>query len=225
MKQKIVVSLFLFLSSLIVEAAQNAKGIPEQQIFRMRLSGEPATLDWSLAHTMIETYVLMNLMEGLVAFDSSLKVVPALAKSWKVTEKGTRYTFQIRKNVKWSDGVELKAQDFVYSWKRLLSPVTAASYAYFLFDIVGAREFHSGKMTDFSKVGIKALNDHTFTVKLKYPVAYWKYIPSFWVTFPLRKDIVEKFGTAWAKPGAMQTVGPFTLHHYDVEVGRQKVTR
>lgn len=189
----------------------------QKKVFTFRISGEPETLDWNKAHTPIETYLLMNLMEGLVSFDSKLKVIPALAESWKTSPDGKTYTFRLRRGVKWSDGVPLRAQDFVYSWKRLLSPLTAASYAYFLYDIEGAEQFNKGKITDFDKVGIKALDDLTVQVKLVQPVAHWIYIPTFWVTFPLREDIVTRHGTGWASPGRMVTVGPYVLASHDLD--------
>ena len=195
----------------------NSSAAPgEPKTFSFRIPGEPETLDWNKAHTMVETYLLMNLMEGLLTFDSNFKVAPALAQSWKVSEDGRTYTFIIKPGVKWSDGVPLKAQDFVYSWKRLLSPVTAASYAYFLFDIEGAEWFNKGTLKDFSAVGIKALDELTFQVKLARPVAHWIYVPTFWVTFPLREDVVEKYGTAsWATPGRMVSLGPYILTSHD----------
>ena len=188
--------------------------VKDEKIFSMRLIGEPETLDWNIAHTMVETYLLMNLMEGLMTFDG-LKPVASLAERWSKTDDGKTYTFYLKKGVKWSDGVELGANDFVYSWKRLLSPLTAASYAYFLFDIVGAEDFNKGKLKDFNKVGIKALDKYTLQVKLSHPVAYWIYIPTFWVTFPMRQDVIEKNGAYWTKPGRMLTLGPFTLEAYE----------
>lgn len=185
--------------------------------FTMRLAQEPETLDWNRAHTPIETYLLVNLMEGLVGFDSKLNTVPALAESWKISQDGKTYTFHLRKGVRWSDGVPLKARDFLFSWKRLLSPSTAAAYAYLLYDVVGAEEYGSGKITDFSKVGIFAPDDGTFVVKLKKPVAYWIMLPTFWVTFPLREDVVQKFPNNWDLPAHMVTVGAFTLESHEIE--------
>ncbi len=185
--------------------------------FTFRLTGEPETLDWNRAHTPIENYLLMNLMEGLVAFDEKMKVIPALAKSWTISPDGKTYTFKVKPGVSWSDGIPLKAQDFVYSWERLLTPATAAAYAYMLFDVAGAEDFNRGKTKDFSTVGIKAIDDLTVQVKLVRPVAYWIYIPTFWVTFPLRRDIVEKHGGAWPTPGRMVTVGPYTLASHDID--------
>ena len=185
--------------------------------FTFRLQGEPETLDWNRAHTTGETYLLMNLMEGLVELDSKLRVVPRLAERYSVSSDGKTYTFQLRRGVKWQDGVPLRAADFVYSWKRLLSPLTAAPYAYLLFDVVGAKDFYDGKNRDFSKVGIRAVNDSTLEVKLQRPIAYWIQIPTFWVTFPLRQDVVEKHGESWTAPGKMVTLGAYTLAARELE--------
>src|SRR4051794_22280668 len=124
---------------------QSAEGDPTGKTFTFRMLGEPETLDWNRAHTPIETHLLMNLMEGLVTYDSDMKIVPALAESWSMSKDGATYTFKLRPGVKGSDGVALRAEDFVYSWNRLLPPATAASYAYFLYDVKGAEDFNKGK--------------------------------------------------------------------------------
>ncbi len=178
----------------------------DSHTFTMRLSQEPETLDWNRAHTPVETYLLVNLMEGLVGFDSKLKPVPALAESWDVSADGLKYTFHLRAGVRWNDGVLLKAQDFLYSWKRLLSPQTAAPYAYLLYDVVGAEEFGKGQLKDFSTVGITAPDARTFVVRLKKPVAHWITLPTFWVTFPMREDA-----------GLKATLGPYQLVSHEIE--------
>jgi len=182
-----------------------------------RIRGEPETLDWTRAHTVVEAYLLMNIMEGLVTFDAGTKLLPALAQSWNISKDGKVYTFKIRPNVLWSDGVPLTAEHFVYSWKRLLSPVTAAAYAYLLFDIQGAEGFNQRRITDFNDVGIKALDSLTLQVTLSHPVAHWIYIPAFWTTFPMRQDIVEKYGVGWDYPGHMVNLGPFSLVTHDAD--------
>jgi oligopeptide transport system substrate-binding protein len=213
------------LVTIVVCVGQSRAGKPlAGKTLSVRLIGEPETLDWNKAHTSVETFVLMNLMEGLVQFDSSMDVAPALAESWKVSADRKTYTFKLRPNLKWSDGVPLKAKDFVYSWKRLLSPSTAASYAYFLFDIEGAEAFNRGHIRDFSSVGVKALNDSTLRVKLARPMSHWVETLTFWVTFPLREDVVEKYGamnnSSWAAPGRMVVAGPYNLasHDYDSKI-------
>ncbi len=197
--------------------AHAASSESSKKSFSFRLTGDPKTLDWNRAHTTMETFILMNLMEGLVSFDLKMNVVPALAKSWSKSEDGRTYTFKLRDGVNWQDGVPLKAKDFVYSWQRLLSPLTAASYAYLLFDIEGAEYYNKGTLRDFKEVGVKALDDRTLQIRLSRPIAHWIQIPTFWVTFPLRQDVVEKHGTGWARPGRMVTLGPYTLESYELD--------
>ncbi len=185
--------------------------------FSFRLTGEPETLDWNKASGNVETNLLTNLMEGLVGFDSKMNIIPKLARSWEVSRDGRVYTFHLRSGVQWSDGVPLRAQDFVFSWKRLLSPLTGAPYAYLLQDIQGAEAYRQGKNPDFASVGVRALNDSTLQVKLERPVAHWLNIPTFWVTFPMRKDVVEKSESTWARPGQIVTLGPYLWESYDID--------
>lgn len=208
---------FAFLALAFAVLRAGAVESPPEKTLTLRLPAEPQTLDWTLAHTSVETSILMNLMEGLTALDDQAKIRPALAESWSASKDGRVYTFRLRKNVQWSDGTALKASQFVESWRRLLSPVTGASYAYLLFDIEGAREFNSGKQKDFSKVGVKAPDDSTLVVTLTQPVAHWVSLTSFWVTFPVRGEVIEKEPGSWAKPGRMQTVGPYVLAQHDLE--------
>jgi ABC-type oligopeptide transport system substrate-binding subunit len=188
--------------------------------FRFRITGDPETLDWNRAQTFIEGYLLTNTMEGLVGFDAKLGIRPALAESWKISEDRRTYTFKLRRGVLWSDGEPLRARDFVYGWKRLLSPVTGALYSYFLFDIEGAEYFAKGKLTDFDQVGVRALDDATLEVRLGRPVAHWINIPAFWVTYPVRQDVVERHGANWDRPGRVVTLGPYQLvaHEYGKKI-------
>ena len=190
----------------------------DKNILSIRIRDEPETLDWNKAQTQVETYLLMNLMEGLASYDGKMRVAPALAKEWSISDDERVYTFKLRRDVKWSDGVPLKAADFLYSWKRLLSPATASPYAYLLFDIENAEAFHKGIISDFSAVGIKALDDFTLKVKLVRAVAHWIHIPTFWVTFPLREDVIQKHGFSWDSPGRMVTLGPYLLSSRDIGI-------
>lgn len=179
---------------------------------KLRLPAEPLTLDWNLAQTSHETYLVTNLMEGLTEEGPDSKPKPALAEKWEVSPDGKTYTFTLKPNVKWSDGRLLRAKDFVDSWIRLLAPKTGSSYASFLFDLEGAEEFNSGKTSDSSRVGVKAISDRELRVTLKQIVPYFLHIPSFWVTFPIRKDLIDKLGPQkWAIPGKIATLGPYLL--------------
>ena len=177
----------------------------------VNLGTEPPTLDWSLATDHVSFNVIANLMVGLTEFDKNLKPAPVIAKSWDMLEGGRKIVFHLRDDVMWSDGKKVRAQDFEYSWKRLLNPKTASEYAYTLFDILNAEAYSQGKLTDDSQVGVKALDDSTLEVRLKHPTSYFLSITTFEVTYPQRQDVIEKFGTKWTDPEHIVTNGPFLL--------------
>jgi oligopeptide transport system substrate-binding protein len=198
------------LLSLLLACFLSLPAFAAKQEFNMRIHSEPPTLDWNLATDNVSIVLLQNLMEGLAGFDDKLKPVPALA-TWKVSKDGKTYTYTLKDGITWSDGVPLTAQHFVDSWERTLNPKTASEYAYFLFDVVGGQEYNEGKLKDASKLGIKAVDAKTFVVTLNKKAAYFPTIPTFTVTFPIRKDLIAKYGNKWTEAGNLVTVGPFTL--------------
>jgi len=208
--------IMLILSSTVSCKNQNDIGLNKDglQTFRMAVSSEPPTLDWNLATDSISIRIIDNIMEGLTQYDDNLNPIPAIAKEWKVSGDGKTYTFFLRDEVYWSDGKKLTAHDFEYSWKRLLNPETAAEYAYFLYDIENAYEYNNGQLKDPSLVRVKALNNTTLEVRLRKPVVYFPSITTFIVTFPLRKDIIEKYGDNWTEPSNIVTNGPFILKEW-----------
>jgi len=179
--------------------------------FRVNLGTEPPSLDWSIATDHVSFNVISNLMVGLTEFDKKLKPAPVIAKFWEVTDGGKKLIFKLREDVLWTDGKKVRAQDFEYSWKRLLDPKTASQYAYILFDIVNAADFAQGKLKDPSQVGVRAEDDYTLVVTLNHPAAYFLAITTFEVTYPQRQDIIEKHGNRWTQPENIITNGPFTL--------------
>lgn len=181
----------------------------------MRLPTEPPTLDWGLATDNISKEVIQNLQEGLVRQDGEAKIQPCFAESWTISPDGQTYTFKLRANLKWSDGQALTAQHFVDAWQRVLDPKTGSEYAYFLFDVKNAEAFQKGSVKNFADVGVKAADAQTLIVTLRSPVAYWIYVPSFWVTFPIRKDLIEKYGDKWTDPAYFVSAGAYVLKQWD----------
>ena len=204
----------LALAMLFIRPDMRAPNTSDERVFRMTLSNEPPTLDWNLATDSVSFTVLINLMEGLTEYDEALRPRPAAARSWEVSPDGRVYRFHLSEDARWSDGKPVTAGDFEYSWKRLLNPKTAAEYAYFLYDIVGAEDYNTGKVHDPESVGVRALNDRTLEVRLRKPIVFFPSITTFMVTFPLRRDVVEKFGERWTEPGTIVTNGPFVLDEW-----------
>ena len=207
-------SLFILVTALIVTGcSSNAleAGRTRPSVFRMNLSTEPPTLDWSLATDGVSITVIENLMEGLTQFDDQLRPQPAIAKRWTVSPDGKTYTFYLKDDVSWTDGKPVTAHDFEYAWKRLLDPKTAAEYAYFLYDVQNAYEFNSGKIKDPDAVGVKALDSLTLEVHLKKPIVFFPSITAFTGTYPQRKDLIERYGDHWTEAKYLVTNGPFRL--------------
>ena len=203
----------------------------EEGVLRVNLGTEPPGLDWHTATDSTSFDVVSNIMIGLTAYTNDLKCAPSCAESWEILDGGKRYLFHLRKNIVWSDGKPVTANDFAYAWRRLLAPTTAGQYAFFLYDIVGAREFNSGKDAQGVAVssakpapplGVKALDANTFEIKLTKPAAYFIYLTAFCPTFPMRQDVIEKWGDRWTEPAHILTNGPFKLtkwqHEYKMEL-------
>jgi len=186
----------------------------EPRTLRINLATEPPTLDWNLATDGVSIIAIQQLMRGLTKLGEDLRPEPDLAASWDVSADGRRYTFHLRPGVLWSDGAPLVAQQFVDSWQRLLAPATAAEYAYFLFGIRGARDYNGGKLADFAQVGVRAPDAATLEVELAAPLVYFPALVNFMVTFPIRRELVERFGERWTDPGNLVSLGPFTLEEW-----------
>lgn len=194
---------------------------------RYTLANEPPTLDWNLATDNVSYRILNDLMEGLTQFDEHLRPAPALAVSWELQNQGKTYVFHLNPEAKWSDGKPLTAQHFVDSWIRLLSPETGAEYAYFLFDIQGAKDFNAGHLKDPRQVGIRATGPHELQVTLLEPRAYFPAITTFMVTYPIRLDLLEKYGREkWTEAGQLVTLGPYQLkswrHEYKIVLEKNR---
>lgn len=180
------------------------------QTLKINLSAEPPTFDPAQAQDSQANTVLKTMYEGLARMNDNGEAEPAAAESWDVD--GTKYTFHLRKDAKWSNGDPVTANDFVFAWERVLSPNTtpAAPYAYQLYYIKNAQEYNEGKVTDFSQVGVKATDDHTLEVELVAPTPYFLGLTSFYTYYPVHQSV--KNDEKWAVDASKMIVnGPFTL--------------
>ncbi len=193
------------------------------QILHLANGSELATLDPHIATGVPEHTPITQIFSGLVgesAEDNS--PLPEMAESWKISADGKMYTFTMRSGAIWTNGDPVTASDFVQSWERVLSPKLASEYAYILFQVKNAREFNEGKVTDFSKVGVKATDPRTLVVELNNPTPYFLRILQHYSTFPVHRASIEKIGgfydrnTSWVKPGIVVGNGPFTLERWDL---------
>lgn len=196
----------------IVAAARN-------KILLLGNGTEVETLDPHLANGHPEHKVITALMEGLVSPDPENPDdnAPGAAASWEHDGKFTVWTFHLQPQGKWSDGVPVTAHDFAYAYQRILSPELAADYGQMLYPLVNAEAFNTGKLKDFSQVGVKVLDDLTLQLTLGGPAPYFPGMLKHYSWFPVPRHVLEKFGartvrdTAWTKLGNHVGNGPFKL--------------
>ena len=172
---------------------------------------------------MPEHKIISALMEGLVLKDSAtLEPVPGVAQSWQISDDGLVYTFHLRENARWSNGDPHNAHDYVWSWWRALQPALGNLYAYMYFPIENAKAYYEGKISDFSQVGIRALDDHTLEVRLENPIPFFLQLLDHYSLFPVHRPTVEKFGradqrgTRWTFEGNLVGNGAFQLKEWKI---------
>lgn len=184
------------------------------QILNWNFGSEPKTLDPGLNSAMDSASVINNLYEGLFR-NVDNQIIPGIAERYELSEDLLTYTIKL-KPTNWSDGKPLTANDFVYSWKRAMDPVTASEYAFQMFYIKGAQEFYNGTVTA-DAVGVKAIDDLTLEVTLIAPTAYFVDLLTFWTYFPVREDAVAKGSDgSWAlDPNSVISNGPFMMTAYN----------
>jgi len=158
---------------------------------------EPVSLDPPNSYESEGIQVIRQVFDGLVKYDpETLETIPAVAESWDVSDDGLIYTFHLRKGVKFHSGREVVADDFVYSWSRLTLKDTASYLAYHAEPIVGYDECQEGTADTLS--GVKALDDYTLQVTLKYPYGDFIKTLGHVCFFPVAKEDIEKWGDEYA---------------------------
>lgn len=166
----------------------------------MSNSDDITTLDTSLVKDALSSEVISNTMEGLTRLDKEFNASEGMAKSWKVSEDGLTWTFNLRDDAVWSNGEKVTAHDFEYAWKRTLDPATACETASIFYDIVGAKDYNLSKNSDRDSVGVKAIDDYTLEVKLNRPVPYFDKMVASTSFYPQNQKFVEskgdKYGTS-----------------------------
>jgi oligopeptide transport system substrate-binding protein len=171
---------------------------------------EPETLDPQKSSLLDESVIINDLMHGLTTEAPDGSVAPALAQSWTTSPDGLVWTFKLRP-ARWSDGVPVTADDFVYAYRRVLEPETAAIYAYLV-----ASMFKNGQAVNAGKappeaLGVRALGPRTLEITLEHPAPYLPELLKHLSFFPVPKHVVEKYGDQWVQPGHYVSTGPYQL--------------
>ena len=189
------------------------------------IASEPETIDPGLISSVDGSTYANHMFENLMKYvpteeaaDESgnvmmTKIDLGQAESYEVSEDGLVYTFKIRPDAVWSDGEPVKAQDWVYSWQRLVNPDTASDYGYFLDGIVvNAAEIQAGEK-DASELAIKAVDDSTLEITLCQDTPYFLEMCAFASLMPLREDVVEG-NDNWTDPENIVVNGPYIISEW-----------
>lgn len=177
------------------DKADTKKESGEKQL-AVQIGPNPETIDPALNSSVDGGNMILHLFDGLLTVDQDEKIAPGCAEKWEPSEDGLTWTFTLRDGLKWSDGTDLTAEDFVYSWKRVCDPDVAAPYAETVLGMVEG--YDKAVKGDLDALAVSAPDEKTVVVKLSYPCTYFENLAAFATLSPVQKATVEKNGDEWA---------------------------
>ena len=181
-----------------------------QNVLRVANSGEPDSLDPHQVSGNWEDRIVGDMFMGLTTEAADGTVIPGAAESWTISDDGLTYTFTLRDHT-WSDGTPVTADDFVFGFRRILDPATAAEYAYLLYPIKNAEAINNGSQTDPEALGARAVDPKTLEITLEQPTSYFIELLTHYTSFPIPKHKVDELGDDWVKPGNIVGNGAYTV--------------
>lgn len=212
--------IFMLVFSLVACNSNTNTDNTKQDALNVYVSTEINTLiQWASSNDTSFT-ILNNAFEGLYRLDTNSQPQPALAKDYKVSEDGLTYTFYLKDNIKWSNGTEITANDFVYAWLKQMSKEATNGYSFIMNDyIVGGNEYFSEDISA-EEVGVKAIDEKTFEVTLIQPTPYFQRLTVLPMFFPLNEEFVTSQGDNYGlSADAMIYSGPYVIKNYDIASG------
>ncbi|OYQ78172.1 oligopeptide ABC transporter substrate-binding protein OppA [Ignatzschineria sp. F8392] len=197
------------------EVPEGTKLHKEQKLIRNN-GAEPQSLDPHKIEGVPEANLARDQFEGLVNIDLNGEIRPGVAESWESDDYRV-WRFNLRKDAKWSNGDPVTAEDFVYSWKRLVDPNTASPYASYLqyAHVENVDDIVNGK-ADPDTLGVRALDDHTFEITLSEPIPYIDKLVGHTSTVPVHRATVEEYGNQWTSPKNFVSNGAYKLKDWVV---------
>ncbi len=184
------------------------------KILRTNNNSEPGSLDPALAQGTHESWIIDHAFEGLMKKDKDGELVGGMAKDFTLADDGVTYTFNLRDDIKWSNGEPVTAHDFEFSWKRVLDVDLGSTYAYQMYYLKNGEAYNTGNAS-VDDVGVKALDDLTLEVVLEEPAPYFIELTAFYTFFPVSKAVVEA-NAEWANsPETYVSNGAFKLTEWN----------
>ena len=202
--------------AILLSACGGGQDITRESVLNRGLGVEPESLDIHKSRTNQAGDVQRDLGEGLMGYAADGTLIQGTAERVELSEDGLLYTFRLRADGRWSNGDKVTAQDFVYSFRRLVDPATAAFYAQqSLGDVVNATEIIAGKRP-VEDLAVEAIDDLQVRITLRYPVPYFLALLTHPSTFPLHRPSVELHGDAHARPGNLVSNGAYKLQEWEL---------
>ncbi|HEU0163449.1 MAG TPA: peptide ABC transporter substrate-binding protein, partial [Thermomicrobiales bacterium] len=184
--------------------------VASDQEMRLPLS-EPVTMDPGVSYGDSELEVFANIFDGLVGIDPETgKIVNRIAESYTANADFSQFTFKIRQDVTWSDGTPLNANDFEYSWKRVLDPNTISQYTSAMEYLKNGADIEAGK-ADLDTLGVKATDDYTLVVDCAGPSPFFPLVAATWTYVAVPKHVIDAQGDAWVEAKNIVSSGPFKM--------------
>lgn len=181
-----------------------------QTVLHRGNGAEPETLDPHKSTGEGEAWIQYDLFEGLLTLDARGNLIPGAATAWEISPDGLVYTFTLREGAVWSDGTPVTADDFVFSWRRLVDPATNSRYAFFLWPVRNAEAISKGEMPP-AGMGVEAVDERTFRVTLEAPTSYFLSSLQHHATYALSQANVERDGPGFIRPGRLVSNGAYVL--------------
>ena len=209
----------LLLSAGVLAACSGGKsGSPGDQTFSYVYTQDPDTLDYSISNKKSTSEFTGNAIDGLLEVDKYGNLIPSLAKDWTVSKDGLTYTYKLRKGVKWmtSEGEEygeVKAKDFVTGLKHAADKKSQAIYLV-QKSVKGLDDYVSGKTSDFSTVGVKAIDDYTVQYTLSQPESFWNSKTTMGILMPVNEEFLKSKGDDYGQgtsPSSILYCGPYLI--------------
>jgi len=194
------------------KSASQSGGATNGIVLNRGNGAEPKSLDPAVIDGIWEAQITGDMLLGLTTEDAESKPIPGAAESWETSDDGLTWTFRLRDHT-WSDGVPVTAEDFVFAWRRILDPKTAAPYAYYLYPIKNAREANTGRQPA-TALGVSAPDAKTLIVTLANPVPFMTEFLTHQTMFPVPRHAVEAKGADWSKPGNLVSNGAYVLKEW-----------
>jgi len=213
---KNLIFILLGLSTLLLGACSKENSAPGSKPVTFNLGKTPRSLDPQLATSAAANKIDNMIMEGFVIQGpESGRLLPAGAESWDISKDGKVWTFHLRKDAEWSNGDKITSKDYFFGLKRSLEPATAAPAAYMLYSILNAEDYNQSKIKDYSKVGIKVIDDYTIQITLANETPYFLQLMTQGMAFPLNEKFYNKVGSQYAlEPDKMLFNGAYIIKEY-----------